>query len=80
MEKLKTLLSLIIIIFIIRSSFKKSNPNSRGKAHWFAHLFLDGKLSYPSYVLLDENLTRLMIYQGYKQVDEMLGILLFFWK
>ena len=59
-------------------SFKKSNPNSRGKAHWFAHSILDGKLSYPSYVLLDENLTRLMIYQGYKQVDEMLGILLFF--
>ena len=59
-------------------SFKKSNPNSRGKAHWFAHSILDGKLSYPSYVLLDENLIRLMVYQGYKQVDEMLGILLFF--
>ena len=56
-------------------SFKKSNPNSRGKAHWFAHSILDGKLSYPSYVLLDENLIRLMVYQGYKQVDEMLGIL-----
>ena len=41
-------------------------------------LYLDGKLSYPSYVLLDENLIRLMVYQGYKQVDEMLGILLFF--
>ena len=58
--------------------FKKNSPNSRGKAHWFAHSILDGKLSYPSYVLLDENLTRLMVYQGYKQVDEMLGILLFF--
>ena len=40
-------------------------------------LFLDGKLSYPSYVILDENLVRLMVYNGYKKVDEMLGILLF---
>ena len=59
-------------------TYIKSNSNSRGKAHWFAHSILDGKLSYPSYVLLDENLIRLMVYQGYKQVDEMLGILLFF--
>ena len=59
-------------------SYTKPNTNSRGKAHWFAHSILDGKLSYPSYVLLDENLTRLMVYQGFKKVDEMLGILLFF--
>ncbi len=59
-------------------SYIKSSPNARGKAHWFAHSILDGKLSYPSYVVLDENLIRLMIYNGYKKVDEMLGILLFF--
>ena len=57
--------------------FKKTEK-SRGKAHWFAHSILDGKLSYPSYVVLDENLVRLMVYNGYKKVDEMLGILLFF--
>ena len=33
---------------------------------------------YEKSVLLDENLIRLMVYQGFKQVDEMLGILLFF--
>ena len=58
--------------------FIKKNSNSRGKAHWFAHSILDGKLSYPSYVILDENLVRLMVYSGFKKVDEMLGILLFF--
>ena len=58
--------------------YLKKSSNSRGKAHLFAHSILDGKLTYPSYVLLDENLTRLMIYNGYKKVDEMLGILLFF--
>ncbi|HAE30114.1 MAG TPA: thioredoxin, partial [Flavobacteriales bacterium] len=39
---------------------------------------LEGKLSYPSYVILDENQTRLMIYQGAKPVDQLMGILLFF--
>ena len=58
--------------------YLKKSSNSRGKTHLFAHSILDGKLTYPSYVLLDENLTRLMIYNGYKKVDEMLGILLFF--
>ena len=37
-------------------SFKKSNPNSRGKHIGLHTSILDGKLSYPSYVLLDETL------------------------
>ena len=60
-------------------NYKKTNPKMRGKPHWFAHSILDGKLSYPSYVLLDENLIRLMIYQGYKQVMKCL-VYYFFWK
>ncbi|MBG16478.1 MAG: thioredoxin [Crocinitomicaceae bacterium] len=59
-------------------SFVKSTNSSRGKSHWFAHSILDGKLSYPSYVILDENLTRLMIYKGFKDTEKLLGILLFF--
>ena len=59
-------------------NFTKSNSKSRGKTHWFAHSILDGKLSYPSYVILDENLTRLMIYKGFKDTEKLLGILLFF--
>ena len=59
-------------------SFIKSNPNSRGKTHLFAHSLLDGSLSYPSYVILDENLARLMIYKGFKDTEKLLGILLFF--
>jgi thioredoxin-related protein len=58
--------------------FIKSSPNSRGKTHWFAHSLLDGSLSYPSYVILDENLSRLMIYKGYKDTENLFGILLFF--
>ncbi len=59
-------------------SFIKSKPNARGKTHWLAHSILDGKLSYPSYVILDENLVRLMIFKGYKDSENLFGILLFF--
>lgn len=59
-------------------SFIKSAPNARGKTHWFAYSILDGAMSYPSYVLLDENLTRLSIYPGYKSQEELIGILVFF--
>mgnify|MGYP000152055406 CR=1 FL=1 len=59
-------------------SYIKKAVNSRGKVNWFANSILDGKLSYPSYVILDEDLVRLMIYKGFKQEDELLGILLFF--
>lgn len=59
-------------------SFIKSAPNARGKTHWFAYSILDGATSYPSYVLLDENLTRLTIYPGYKTVEDLIGILVFF--
>ena len=33
---------------------------------------------YPSYALLDENLIRLAIYNGFKQKEELIGILFFF--
>ena len=57
---------------------KKTSPNSRGKVHQIAYSILDGKLSYPSYAIMDEKQTRLMTYQGAKPVDQIMGILLFF--
>lgn len=59
-------------------AFIKSSPTARGRTHWFAYSILDGATSYPSYVLLDENLTRLSIYPGYKTQEELIGILVFF--
>ena len=59
-------------------SFIKRTINGRGKPHWFAHSILEGKLSYPSYAILDENLSRLSIYNGFKQQEELIGILFFF--
>ncbi|MCB9188013.1 MAG: thioredoxin family protein [Flavobacteriales bacterium] len=59
-------------------AFVKSSPTARGRTHWFAYSILDGATSYPSYVVLDENLTRLSIYPGYKTQEELIGILVFF--
>jgi len=59
-------------------SFVKKSPKARGKVHNLAYSMLDGKTSYPSYAILDDQFTRLAIYPGFKQPNEMLGILLFF--
>lgn len=59
-------------------AFVKTNPNARGKTHWFAYTLLDGAMSYPSYAILDENLNRIAVYPGYKSPEELLGILVFF--
>lgn len=61
-------------------SYVKTSPNARGRTHWFAHSLLDGKLSYPSYVILDENYTRVTILSGYKNPEALIGNLIFFAK
>lgn len=61
-------------------NFVKSSPRSRGKTHWFAYSLLDGQLSYPSYVILDENFVRVTIIKGYKNQEALLANLLFFAK
>lgn len=61
-------------------NFVKNKPNSRGRTHWFAHSLLEGKLSYPSYVILDENFVRITILNGYKQIEPFMGNLVFFAK
>lgn len=58
--------------------FVKPSPNARGRVHYLAHSIVDGQLSYPSYVILDENQNRATIIMGYKEVEPFLGILLFF--
>ena len=59
------------------------NPNPepvRGRrgAHQLAASLLDNKMSYPSYVIMDENTNRISIHKGYKKKVDMLGILSFF--
>jgi thioredoxin-related protein len=61
-------------------TFVNPDPGKSRSTHQFAASILDYQLSYPSYVILDENLQRIVIYKGYLQVDDLLGIILFFGK
>lgn len=59
------------------------NPNpkptkGRRGTHQLAASLLDYKMTYPSYVIMDENTNRTVVYKGYKKKDDMLGILDFF--
>lgn len=59
-------------------TFTNPNPQMNRSTHSLPASLLDYKLSYPSYILLDENLNRIAIYPGYKSSEDLLGILLFF--
>lgn len=49
-------------------TFKFMASGSRG-VHELAYALLDGKLGYPSYVYLNENMERISVSPGYKPVD-----------
>lgn len=59
-------------------TFTNPKPGTKRSTHQFAASLLNNQLSYPSYVMLDENAKRVAIYKGYQQVNDLLGILLFF--
>lgn len=61
-------------------TFVNPKPGQKRSTHQFAASILDYQLSYPSYVILDENLNRTVIYKGFKQPEDLLGILLYFGK
>ena len=58
--------------------FVNPNPTGRRSTHQFAASMLDGQLSYPSFVILDENFTRQHIIKGFQQPEPLLGTLIFF--
>lgn len=59
-------------------TFTNPNPGMNRSSHSLPSSLLDYKLSYPTYILLDENLSRIAIYPGFKPAEDLLGILLFF--
>jgi len=50
------------------------NAGKRG-IHTLAYAMLDGKLSYPAYVILGESLERLAVIKGYKEAEPFLNML-----
>ena len=59
---------------------KPGEPKSRGRgnAHWLAVALLDGQLSYPSYIILDEKMNRIAVYKGYMEAYNVMSALTFF--
>ncbi len=53
------------------STFKFVQQGRRG-SHQLAYALLDGRMSYPSFVLLDENFHRVMLAPGFKTPDQLL--------
>jgi thioredoxin-related protein len=58
--------------------FFNVNPTAKRGVHTLASSLLDNQMSYPSFVILDENFNRQFIIKGYQKVPELLGTLLFF--
>jgi thioredoxin-related protein len=52
-------------------TYKYVKGNRRGY-HQLAQTLLDGKMGYPSFVLLDENKTRILLSPGYKSADRVM--------
>lgn len=59
-------------------TFVNPAPNQKRSTHQFAASLLDNQLSYPSFVVLDENFNRINIIKGFQQPEPLLGNLLFF--
>jgi thioredoxin-related protein len=57
-------------------TFKYVTQGSRG-VHTLAYALLDGQMSYPSFVTLNEKFERIMISPGYKEAPDMLKELKF---
>ena len=60
--------------------FYNMNPEGKRGVHTLAASMLDNKMTYPSFVIIDENFNRQFIITGYQQVPDLLGTLLFFGK
>ncbi len=65
---------------IVYDGHKFFNPSPVGKkgTHMLAASLLDSKMSYPTYVIMDENIHRSHIIPGYKNGQDLFGILNFF--
>jgi len=55
--------------------YMNPNPSSTRSSHQLAQELLGGRMSYPSFVFLDENLNRVTVVPGYRKAPEFESIL-----
>lgn len=70
-------------IMFQNQAYYNSNPGMNkigdtGTYHVFAAALLNGQLSYPSYVIMDNSQMRLAIYKGYMDIEPLKAVLVFF--
>lgn len=58
--------------------FINPKPNARRSTHVLAASLLDNQMSYPSFVIMNEEIVRLNILKGYQQADGLKPILQYF--
>jgi len=58
--------------------FHDLSPDGKRGTNALAYSLLDGRMSYPSFVILDENLQRAHVIAGYKSTEPFLANLMFF--
>lgn len=59
-------------------TFVNPSPDDARSVHQFAKAILQGKLSYPSYVLMDENYTIITVIPGYSTAEKFEPLLHYF--
>lgn len=59
-------------------TFINPNPNGRRSTHTLAASILDNKLSYPSFVILNNQFQRMQIIPGFQPAEQFEPILAFF--
>jgi thioredoxin-related protein len=58
--------------------FYDLTPEGKKGTNYLAYSLLEGRMSYPSFAILDENYNRLYVIAGYKQPEPLYGLLLLF--
>lgn len=58
--------------------YEAANGRMKKGTHQLAISLLDAQMSYPSYVILDENNSRISIHKGYMSKEQLTGVLLFY--
>ena len=56
-------------------AYYNSNPAGKRSSHQLAQTLMNGRMSYPSYVFLDEETNRITIVPGYRKAPEFESIL-----
>lgn len=59
-------------------TFVNPNPNAKRSTHQLAASLLDNKLSYPSFIILNQNFERMQILPGYKSPKQFEPIVRYF--